>query len=168
MTISQTLLPQFELEMDSTRKLLECVPEDKFSWKPHEKSMTMGRLASHIAEMSNWAVETINKDKLEIQPGQAPFLATSKAELMATQERNAAAALKAIAGASDEHLRETWSLVFGGQTAFSMPRIAVLRGPVLSHIIHHRGQLSVYLRLNNVAIPGMYGPSADAKAFAAA
>jgi uncharacterized damage-inducible protein DinB len=86
---------------------------------------------------------------------------------MEALEKNAAAARKAIAGATDEHLLQTWSLVYGGHTVFTLPRIAVLRGPVLSHIIHHRGQLSVYLRLNDVAIPGMYGPSADANAFAA-
>jgi uncharacterized damage-inducible protein DinB len=167
MTISETLLPQFDAEMASTRAILACVPEDKFTWKPHEKSMTLGRLASHIAEMAQWAVEAINRDKLELTPGTKPFQAQSKAELMETLEKNAAAAHKAIAGATDEQLRQSWSLVYGGQTVFTMPRIAVLRSPVLSHIIHHRGQLSVYLRLNDVAIPGMYGPSADANAFAA-
>ena len=167
MTISETLLPQFDEEMASTRKLLDCVPEDKFTWKPHEKSMTLGRLASHIAEMPGWAVFTIDQDKLELTPGTPPFLAKSKAELMQALEKNAAAAREAIAGASDPHLLQSWSLVYGGHTVFTLPRIAVLRGPVLSHIIHHRGQLSVYLRLNNVAIPGMYGPSADANAFAA-
>lgn len=168
MTISETLLPQFDLEMESTRKLLDCVPEDKFAWKPHEKSMTLGRLASHIAEMPNWAVFTVNQDKLELTPGTKPFLAASKAELMDTLDKNAAAAHKAIAGATDQQWLHNWSLVFGGQTAFTMPRIAVVRGMVLSHIIHHRGQLTVYLRLNDVAFPGMYGPSADSKAFAAA
>jgi uncharacterized damage-inducible protein DinB len=162
LTISQTLLPQFDLEMESTRKLLACIPEDKFAWKPHDKSMTLGRLASHIAEMAHWAVETIGKDKLELTPGTKPFFAESKAELISVLEKNAAEAHTAIAGATDPQLLQNWSLVYGGQTVFTMPRIAVLRGPVLSHIIHHRGQLTVYLRLNNVPIPGMYGPTADA------
>jgi len=168
MTISEMFLPEFDQEMANTRKILECVPEDKFTWKPHEKSMTLGRLASHVAEMPNWAVLTINQDKLELTPGTKPFLAGSKAELVEALDKNVAEARQAITGASDEHLAKTWSLIYGGNTVFSLPRAAVLRGMVMSHIIHHRGQLSVYLRLNNVAIPGMYGPSADANAFAAA
>jgi uncharacterized damage-inducible protein DinB len=160
-TISQMLLPEFDQEMASTRKILERVPDDKFGWKPHEKSMTMGRLASHVAEMANWAAETINRDKLEFSRGTKPYLATSTAELLEALDRNVAAGRAAIAGASDEHLAQPWSLVFDGHTVFTMPRVNVLRSVVMNHLIHHRGQLSVYLRLNDVAIPGMYGPSAD-------
>jgi uncharacterized damage-inducible protein DinB len=161
MTISETLLPEFDHEMTSTRKILDCVPEEKFAWKPHEKSMTMGRLASHIAEMAYWATVTIKEDKLELTPEMKPFHAATKAELMSQFDSNIATAREAIAGATDEHLGKVWSLIYNGHPVLSMPRAAVLRNMVMSHVIHHRGQLSVYLRLNDIAIPGMYGPSAD-------
>jgi uncharacterized damage-inducible protein DinB len=163
MTISETLLPEFDQEMTNTRAILECVPEDKFSWKPHEKSMTLGRLASHIAEMPTWAAFTIKQDKLELTPEMKPFLAGTKSELMDSFASNSSDARAAIAGATDEQLGKVWSLIYGGQTILSMPRAAVLRSMVMNHLIHHRGQLGVYLRLNDIAIPGMYGPSADAK-----
>ncbi len=163
MTISETLLPEFDQEMANTRALLECVPEDKFAWKPHAKSMTMGRLASHVAEMANWAIFTIKQDNLELTPDMKPVNATTKKELMDGLAAHSAAAREAIAGAGDEHLGKMWSLIYGGKPVFTMPRAAVLRTMVFSHIIHHRGQLSVYLRLNDIAMPGMYGPLADAK-----
>jgi uncharacterized damage-inducible protein DinB len=163
MTISEMMLPEFDHEAANTRALLECVPEEKFAWKPHEKSMTMGRLASHIAEMANWAVHTINDESLELTPDMKPFIAGNKKELMDSFASYTAAARAALAGASDEHLSKNWSLIFGGKPVLTMPRSAVLRNMVFSHIIHHRGQLTVYLRLNDIAIPGMYGPSADAK-----
>ena|ERR1041385_3208958 len=163
MKISEMLLPEFDHEMENTRKILDCVPEDKFAWKPHAKSMTLGRLASHVAEMPQWSLFTINQDKLELTPDMKPFNAATKAELMGTLDKNAAAAREAIAGASDEHLGKIWTLIYAGQPVFAMPRAAVLRSMVMSHMIHHRGQLSVYLRLNDVPIPGMYGPSADNK-----
>ncbi len=162
MTISETLLPEFDHEMANTRKILDCVPEDKFGWKPHTKSMTLGRLASHVAEMASWPVFTINHDKLELTPDMKPFNAATKAELMAAIDKNIAESREAIAGASDEHLGKIWTFIHGGHTVFAMPRAVVLRSMVMSHLIHHRGQLSVYLRLNDVPIPGMYGPSADA------
>jgi len=163
MTISEMLLPEFDQEMTNTRAILEGVPEDKFSWKPHEKSMTMGRLASHIAEMPQWAAYTINQDKLELTPDMKPFSATTKKELMDGFQANISSARAAIAGATDEQLGETWTLIYGGKTIMSLPRAAVLRTMVMSHLIHHRAQLGVYLRLNDIPIPGMYGPSADAK-----
>jgi uncharacterized damage-inducible protein DinB len=163
MTIAQLLLPEFDQEMSSTRKLLECVPEGKFDWKPHEKSMTLGRLASHVAEIPGYLTVTISLPQLELGPGHKPFLVASRSELLAAFDKNAGEARAAIAGASDEHLAEPWSLVFGGHTAFTMPRAAVLRNMGMNHLIHHRAQLGVYLRLNDVAIPGMYGPSADQK-----
>jgi uncharacterized damage-inducible protein DinB len=161
MTISEMLLPEFDQEIANTRKILDCVPEEKFTWKPHEKSMALGRLASHLAEMPGWGVRVIEVDKLEMAPGSKPYVAASKAELLATLDKNAGAAREAIAGASDEHLENIWTFVFAGHTIFAIPRTAALRTMMMSHIIHHRGQLSVYLRLNDVPIPGMYGPSAD-------
>ncbi len=165
MTISETLLPEFDQEMANTRKLLECVPEDKWAWKPHEKSMTLGRLAGHVAELPSWAVNTIRLTSLDLTPadgsGFKPFAVTSRKELVEFFDKNASEAREAIAGASDDHLHQIWSLQFRGKTVLSMPRAAVLRGVVMNHLIHHRAQLGVYLRLNDVAIPGMYGPSAD-------
>jgi uncharacterized damage-inducible protein DinB len=161
MTISQMLLPEFDQEMAITRKFLERVPEDKFSFVPHPKSMPLGRLASHVAEAPGWAVFTINQDMLELGPGNKPFVAGSVAELLTVFDKNAAAAREAIAGATDEHLSKNWKLVFGGQTMFELPRVAVLRSMVMNHTIHHRAQLGVYLRLNDVPLPATYGPSAD-------
>ena len=161
MSISETLLPEFDQEMANTRKLLECVPEGKPAWKPHEKSMTLGRLAGHVAELPGWAVNTIRLSVLNLTP---PFQATtmgSRKEILELFDKNVAEARQAIADASGQHLREIWSLQVGGKTLMSMPRAAVLRSVVMNHLIHHRAQLGVYLRLNDVAIPGMYGPSAD-------
>ena len=163
MSISQLLLPEFDQEMAGTRKLLACVPENRYSWQPHEKSMTLGRLASHVAELPKWAVETLKKTKLEISPGERAFAAQSNGELMARFERNVAEAHSAIEAADDEDFEVPWSLVFDGRVAFTMPRYMVLRTVVLNHLIHHRAQLGVYLRENNIAIPGMYGPSEDDK-----
>lgn len=161
MTISEMLLPEFDQEMKGTHSMLEAVPEDKFGWKPHEKSMTMGRLASHVAEMLNWAVVAVKQDQLELTPGQKPFIAATKAELMDTLATNTAAAREAIAGASDAALTKSWSLIYGGHPVLTMPKASVIRTVVMNHIIHHRAQLSVYLRLINIPIPGMYGPTAD-------
>lgn len=161
MTISEMMLPEFDREMANTRKMLERVPEDKYSWKPHAKSMTMAHLASHVAELPHWAVETINRERLELTPDMKPFSAKSSAELLARFDQNAAEGHTAIAGATDSQLAVVWSLVVGGRTLMSMPRYDVLRTVVMNHLIHHRAQLSVYLRENDVAVPGMYGPSAD-------
>jgi uncharacterized damage-inducible protein DinB len=161
MPISQTLLPEFDHEMANTRKLLERVPDDKFDYKPHEKSMTLGRLAGHVAEVPSYATATIRMDKLELTGSEKPFTATSKKELLESFDKYVAEARLAISTVSDEDLGKIWCLRFGGKDVFSMPRVAVLRSMVMNHLIHHRAQLQVYLRLNNVEIPGMYGPSAD-------
>jgi uncharacterized damage-inducible protein DinB len=161
MTISETLLPEYDQEMASTRKMLACVPDALFAWKPHAKSMALGRLASHIAEMPNWAEMTVKLPKLVIGPDFKPFAVATQAELLESFDKFAADGRTAIAGASDEDLAKIWELEFNGRTVISMPRSAVLRNMVMNHMIHHRAQLGVYLRLNDVAIPGMYGPSAD-------
>ena len=165
MTISETLVPQFEHEMALTRKCLERVPEDKFGWKPHEKSMDFCTLASHIAEMASWATTTVNTDELDFNPEGGPqyemFMAKSSHELLAKFDELAAAARAALDGCSDDEFRKPWTLKSGNQTLFVMPKIATIRGMVISHIIHHRGQLSVYLRLNDIPVPSIYGPSAD-------
>src|SRR6266550_2677863 len=161
MTISEMLLPEFDQEMASTRKLLERVPEDKWDYKPHVKSMPLGRLAAHVAELPFWAKHTLSVESLDITPGEQPFAVTSKQELLAAFDKNATEAREALAKATDADMAKTWTLSFAGKPVFSMPRSAVLRGSVMNHLIHHRAQLGVYLRLNDVAIPGMYGPSAD-------
>jgi uncharacterized damage-inducible protein DinB len=165
MPISQMLLPEFEQEMANTRKILERVPDGHFDYKPHPKSMPLGRLASHVAEMPSWAAHTIEQELLELEPGQQPFMASSTKELLEHFDKNVADARKKIAGVSDEELQKTWTMKFGGKEVLSMPRYSVLRTVVINHLIHHRAQLGVYLRLNEIEIPGMYGPSADEQKF---
>jgi uncharacterized damage-inducible protein DinB len=169
MSISESLLPEFDQEMANTRKTLERIPDDKLAWKPHEKSYTMGALATHIATIPGWAQPTIEQDDLDLAPPGAPpyqvLPINSRQEALEKFDTNVAAARAAIAGASDEHLSRPWSLLAGGQTIFTMPRTAVLRGFILSHIIHHRAQLGVYLRINDVPVPSIYGPSADESPF---
>jgi uncharacterized damage-inducible protein DinB len=165
MAIRDMLLPEFDDEMKKTRKMLERVPEDKLDYKPHQKSMTLGRLASHIAELPGWAKHTLASDALDLPPGRPPYSAQSREELLATFDKNVSEARELIVRVTDEALEKTWTLKFDGNTIFSMPRSTVLRNAVMNHLIHHRAQLSVYLRLNEVEIPGMYGPSADEMKF---
>jgi uncharacterized damage-inducible protein DinB len=162
MSFSQEYLSEFDHEMESTRKLLECVPEEKFAWKPHDRSMSLASLAGHISDMVGWGDLVISQDKLELTPDNMPQAPTTKAGLMQSLESNIGKSRKAIEGASDAQLAKNWEFLYGGHAIFSMPRTQVLRSVVLNHVIHHRGQLSVYLRLLDVKIPGMYGPSADA------
>ena len=165
MALSDALLPEFDMEMANTRKTLERVPDDRFDWKPHEKSTAMGGLATHLANLPSWCVHIVERENLDIHPvGGEPLrapLQPSTEALVENFDRNVAAARAAIAGASDEHMLEKWSLLKGGNTVIALPRIAFLRSFVISHIIHHRAQLGVYLRLNDVAVPSIYGPSAD-------
>lgn len=168
MPISQMLLPEFDNEMASTRKLLANLPEDKLDYQPHPKSMKLGRLAGHVAEMPGWIAALPGSDKLEIPADWKPNVATSKEQLLAFFDENVAKGRAALASLSDEDLQQPWSLVFGGHTAFTLPKIVVIRNVVMNHTIHHRAQLGVYYRLNDVAVPGMYGPSADDKSAAAA
>jgi uncharacterized damage-inducible protein DinB len=165
MTIKDALLPEFDQEMANTRKTLERVPENKFDWKPHPKSFSMISLATHIANMTGWATDTINKDSFDISPPGAPpykeELATSHKQLLEKFDKGVASARAAIAGASDEVFLKPWSLLAAGKTLFTMPRIACVRSFVMNHVIHHRAQLGIYLRLNDIPVPAIYGPSAD-------
>jgi uncharacterized damage-inducible protein DinB len=169
MALSQALLPEFEHEMANTRKTLERVPEDKFGWKPHEKSMEMGRLAVHLAEIPGWTEHTLAMDSLDVNPpggaGYQPAQVKNRKELLELFDKNVASARAAIAGASDEQWMKPWTLLDGGKVVFTLPKAAVLRGFVMNHAIHHRAQLGVYLRLNDVPVPSIYGPSADETAF---
>jgi uncharacterized damage-inducible protein DinB len=165
MPMNQAFLPEFDYEMATTRKALERVPEDKFDWAPHPKSMKMGMLAAHLAHMPGWIKETMERDALDVAPGGKPMdmpKAGNRKELLALFDKNVAAGRAALAAATDDaKWMQPWSLLSNGQTAFSMPRAAVVRTFVLNHSIHHRAQLGVYLRLNDVAVPSTYGPSAD-------
>ncbi|HXN73977.1 MAG TPA: DinB family protein [Candidatus Acidoferrales bacterium] len=169
MPMRDAILNEFDHEMISTRKTLERVPEGKPDYAPHEKSMKMGRLAGHVAELSGWAATIIGQDSLDFRPlgapPQTPTVMTSRKQLLEVFDKKAAEARAAIAGASDETLLKNWTLLSGGQAIFSMPRAAVLRSFVMNHIVHHRAQLGVYLRLNGVAVPSVYGPSADEQNF---
>ena len=161
MSIAQSMLPEFDNEMANTRKTLERVPENKLDYKPDPKSMSMGVLASHIAEMVGWMPETLQQPSIDIPSDFKPFLATSRKQLLDKFDANVAASRAALAGASDQGMMQEWSLKFGGNTMFTMPRIAVLRSMIMNHVIHHRAQLTVYYRLNGVPVPALYGPSAD-------
>lgn len=162
MSISQTLLPEFDQEMANTRKMLEVVPDAKLDFKPHEKSMSLGRLAGHVAELPNWAKTTVETEKLEMKRGDMkPNAPNSRQEILDRFDKEVKEARAAIERTPDAEWAKTWSFIFDGKTVFSMPRTACYRTMYMNHLIHHRGQLSVYLRLCEVEIPGMYGPSAD-------
>ena len=165
MAISQALLPEFDQEFANTRKMLERVPDDKLAWKPHPKSFSMGDLATHIAEVPGWMGVTIEQDSFDVAPPggatyQRPNLASAKA-ILDMFDKSVPIARAALAKATDQQFMGPWSLLKAGQVMFTMPKIAVVRSFLMNHNIHHRAQLSVYLRLNDVAVPGMYGPSAD-------
>ena len=149
-------------EMISTRKMLERIPFDQFDWKPHEKSMTLGHLGKHITELVGWIAFIIDKPELNFATAEMekPEI-NSTADLVALLDKNIAEATTKLQSVSDESLRELWKLANGGHTIFTMPRVGAIRSVVFSHLIHHRGQLSVYLRLLNIPVPSIYGPSAD-------
>ena len=165
MTIGQMMLGEFDQEMQNTRKTLERCPDEKWNWKPHEKSGTVGWLASHIATMPGWLMMTINTEELDYAPVGGPAYQPPKIEnrkaLLAEFDKNAAEARTALARVSDAEMNKDWKLLAGGKEIFRMPRVACIRGMVLNHIIHHRAQLTVYYRLLGVPVPGLYGPSAD-------
>ncbi len=162
MSIFDSLTAELQYEAQMTRKCLERLPEDKYDWKPHEKSMTMIRLATHVAEMTNWVKETIEKPELDFaKMDYKPFEPKDNAELVEYFDKQVVEAAAVLKDVPDEKFMENWKLRNGDEIYFEMPRIQVLRGMVFNHIVHHRGQLSVYLRLNDVPVPALYGPSAD-------
>ena len=165
MSYAETLLPEFDQEMASTRKVLERIPDDKLDWKAHPKSHTIGWNANHVADIPNWVVPALTRPSLDLDPVDGPryeFPAlTSRQAILELFDRNVAAARKAIAEVKDEEMGHIWELSRAGQVFFTMPRSAVVRGFVLNHLIHHRAHLCVYLRLNDIPVPGMYGPSGD-------
>lgn len=162
MSIAQSLLPEFDHEFATLRKTLERVPDGRWDFTPHAKSMNMGRLAGHLAELGGWTNATIEEDELDFSKvPYAPFIPTSTAELVAKFDEVVAKARPALAGASDADMMKPWTLRMGDTVYFTMPKVAVLRSFVMNHMIHHRAQLGVYLRLNDVPVPSTYGPSAD-------
>ena len=169
MPMIDALLPEFDMEMANTRKVLERVPDEKLDWRPHPKSFTMGALATHLAQVPGWLVEAINRDALDLEPEGKPYEppkeVQSREELLTRFDAGVKAGRAALAGATDAALFQNWSLLKAGQTLMTMPRAAVVRGFVLSHTIHHRAQLGVYLRLNDLPVPSIYGPSADDQRF---
>ena len=162
---AEALLPEFDQEMASTRKVLERIPDDKLEWKPHPKSHTIAWNAIHLAELPGWLVMILNTTSLDVAPvGGEPYrfpALGSRQEILDTFDRNVAAARQALVEVKDESVGVPWALEQAGQPIFTMPRGAVIRSMVLNHVIHHRAILLVYLRLNDVPIPGMYGPSGD-------
>ena len=169
MSISKSLLPEFDYEMQTTRKVLERVPDDKFDWKPHPRSTAMGGLATHVANIPTWAINAVKQDSLDLAPRGIPVppmeVAKGNDLLLQTFDSNVAKAREAIAGAADESLFQPWTLLMNEKAIMTLPRVAVIRSFVLNHLIHHRGQLSVYLRLNDIPVPSIYGPSADEGSF---
>jgi uncharacterized damage-inducible protein DinB len=162
MKLVDSLVTEFEHEAQTTRKHLERLPDDKLEWRPHEKSFTAGGLAGHIAEMFGWTEAILNQDGIDFDPKTyKPYRPTSVADLLKTFDDNVASGKQALAGATEESLDQPWSLKIMGRVQFERPKAAVFRDFTLSHVIHHRGQFSVYLRLLGLPVPGSYGPSAD-------
>jgi len=167
MSIAQSIVGEFSHEAGVSRRLLEAVPGDQLAFKPHPKSMTLGRLAGHIAEMPRWALGILAKDELDLA---APFgfealNPSSTEELLRGFDEHAASFKEAFADYDDAKLMATWTLKKGDHVITSLPRIAAIRGFVLNHVIHHRAQLTVFLRLLDVPLPQVYGPTADNPSF---
>jgi uncharacterized damage-inducible protein DinB len=161
MAIRDALLPEYDHEMGTTRRLLERVPAD-YAWKPHQKSMSLGELATHLANLPTWAIEAVEQSFFDLDAPREPLTAVSSGnELLSRFDANVASARAAIASKSDAELMAPWTLKRGSHQLFTMPKAAVLRSFVMNHMIHHRGQLSVYLRLKDVPVPAIYGASAD-------
>lgn len=165
MPISTLILPEFDQEAENTRKTLERVPDAHWNWKPYEKSGTLGWLAGHVANLNNWVTVTLTTEQLDFAPKDGPRYepakTTNRKELLEVFQRVTSEARRAISEATDESMNEPWSLLMGGQVLFTMPRYAVLRSMCFNHLIHHRAQLTTYLRGLNLAVPPLYGPSAD-------
>ncbi len=160
--IASALIAEMEVEAATTRNCLERVPTDKFAWKPHEKSMAFAQLASHVAEMFSWTAVTLQQDELDFSKWDyKPYEPQSTEELVEFLDKNVAEAIDILRNTPDEVFMEYWTMRNGETVYFTLPKVAVMRSFVMNHIVHHRGQLSVYLRLNDIAVPSIYGPSAD-------
>lgn len=162
MSIANSMLSEFDYEMGNTRKTLERAPMNKSEWKPDPKSMSLGQLAGHIAEMVGWGAAILQTPSMDMDPAQhKPFVPASKEQLLSEYDKNLKTLRSALSSASDESMMQTWTLKIGGSVLFSMPRVACMRSMIMNHLIHHRAQLTVYYRMNGVPVPALYGPSAD-------
>ena len=163
--IAQGMLTEFDQEMEATRGVLANVPEQKLGWQPHDKSMTLGRLAAHVADIPGWTEQTLNQDELDVAPpgseGYTPPETETVAKLLQTFDANVKQARKILASTSDQKFLKPWTFKKGGQSLFTAPRVGVMRRFIMNHMIHHRAILTVYLRLNDIPVPALYGPSAD-------
>jgi uncharacterized damage-inducible protein DinB len=161
MPLKDTLLTEFDHEMGTTRRLLERIPDAKFDWKPHEKSMTLGGLATHLSNLPNWGTTILTDVSYDLAAGPPNLTqSASRADVLA-QFDAAVGRTRTALDKTDAELAAQWKLKRGDQELFSLPRAAAFRTFVLYHVVHHRGQLSVYLRLNDVPVPAIYGPTAD-------
>ena len=154
-------LPEFDHEFAETRRALERVPEDRFDWKPHEKSFSLHDLAAHLAEVPHWTGVTINMDVFDLDEPYERVVPETKDEILAHFDKGVAEARTILEGTSGDTLMQTWTMKQNGEVALSMPKAAVLRSFILNHNVHHRAQLGLYLRMLDVPVPGHYGPSAD-------
>jgi uncharacterized damage-inducible protein DinB len=162
MTIAETLLLDYDAEIENTRRILERIPEENPQWKPHDRSMPMGRLAVHVAQLPLFGSTILTTDELDMATAKfPPLIFEGREKLLAQLEETSAVTRNTLENSSDEHLLKRWKLRFGDQIFGDAPRAVLYRSMFLNHLVHHRGQLSVYLRLNEVRVPGLYGPSAD-------
>jgi uncharacterized damage-inducible protein DinB len=163
MDLKKALINEIKHEAAGTRKILERVPLDKLTWKPHEKSSDLRRLAKHVASIYSWVTRALTTNEMDFakgRPAPAPDFNTME-ELLAILDNNVAQALKDLEDAAPETFMETWTMREGDKIYLTIPKAAVIRNMALNHLVHHRGQLSVYLRLLDIPIPGLYGPTAD-------
>lgn len=163
MAIKDEIIAELKHESVLTKKMLERVPLDNKEWKPHEKSMTVGRLATHIAENTRWLVRILSEDSFDFANFGPPHTASTTEELLGIFQKNLDESIALLEKATDEDFSRKWAIKRGGQVVMEFPKKAAIRGWALSHQYHHRGQLSVYLRMLDIPVPGMYGPSADEK-----
>lgn len=162
MTIGGGFAMELKQEARTTRTMLERLPDDKFDWKPHEKSMTLGRLAGHIIEMVGWTRSTLTQDGIDFAAMKyEPKVHTTTASMLEDFDKNVADSMSILSNIDDTEMFKSWFMRNGEKLYFEMPRVAVMRSFVMSHIIHHRGQLAVYIRLLDIPVPSIYGPSAD-------
>jgi uncharacterized damage-inducible protein DinB len=164
MLLSDELSAEFSTETQATKRLLERLPEEKLSFRPHPKSMTLGRLATHLAEIPRWGKTIVQNeayDMSKLDRSRKPLELGSRREILELLDKNEAAFAENVKGKEDAEMLALWKMHVGDEILFELPRVLALRRMVINHTIHHRGQLTVYLRLTDVPVPGVYGPSAD-------